>query len=93
MTGAKGKMKVVCFLLHGTPCVGKTSTKRLLLGLPPLDRGNSTILMEDVVKAIRNIGTIKVMAVNDSCLELEVMDGKKTIQMIQREIQKFLGRE
>ena len=91
MTGAKGKMKVVCFLLHGAPCVGKTSTKRLLLGLPPLDRGNSTILMEDVVKAIRNIGTIKVMAVNDSCLELEVMDGKKTIQMIQREIQKFLA--
>ena len=91
MTGAKGKMKVVCFLLHGAPCVGKTSTKRLLLGLPPLGRGNSTILMEDVVKAIRNIGTIKVMAVNDSCLELEVMDGKKTIQMIQREIQKFLA--
>ena len=93
VTGAKGKMKVTCFLLHGAPCVGKTSTKRLLLDLPPLDRGNSTILMEDVVKAIRNIGTIKVMAVNvnESCLELEVMDGKKTIQMIQREIQKFLA--
>ena len=90
VTGAKGKMKVGCFLLHGAPCAGKTSTKRLLLGLPPLYRGKSTILMEDVVKAIRNIGTIKVMAVNDSCLELEVMDGKKTIQMIQREIRKFL---
>ncbi len=90
VTGAKGKMKVVCFLLHGAPCAGKTSAKRLLLDQPPLYRGNSTILMEDVVKAIRNIGTIKVMAVNESCLELEVMDGKKTIQMIQREIQKFL---
>ena len=89
MTGAKGKMKVVCFLLHGAPCAGKTSAKKLLLDLPPLDKGNSTKLLEDVVKAIRNIGTIKVTAVNDSCLELEVMDGKKTIQMIQREIQKF----
>ena len=88
--GAKGKMKVTCFLLHGAPFAGKTSAKRLLLGLPPLDRGNSTKLLEDVVKAIRNIGTIKVTAVNESCLELEVMDGKKTIQMIQREIQKFL---
>ena len=93
MTGAKGKMKVTCFLLHGAPCAGKTSAKRLLLGLPPLDRGNSTILLEDVVKAIRNIGTIKVTAVNQSCLELEVMDGKKTIQMIRREIQKFLNAE
>ncbi len=91
MTGAKGKMKVACFLLHGAPCAGKTSAKRLLLGLPPLDRGNSTTFMEDVVKAIRNIGTIKVIAVNDSCLELEVMDGKKMIQMIQREIKKFLA--
>ena len=86
-------MKVTCFLLHGAPCAGKTSAKRLLLGLPPLDRGNSTILLEDVVKAIRNIGTIKVTAVNQSCLELEVMDGKKTIQMIRREIQKFLDAE
>ena len=93
VTGAKGKMKVTCFLLHGAPCAGKTSAKRLLLGLAPLDRGNSTKLLEDVVKAIRNIGTIKVMAVNESCLELEVMDGKKTIQMIQREIQKFLDAE
>ena len=93
MTGVKGKMKVTCFLLHGAPCAGKTSAKRLLLGLAPLDRGNSTKLLEDVVKAIRNISTIKVMAVNDSCLELEVMDGKKTIQMIRREIQKFLDAE
>ena len=91
MRGVKGKMKVTCFLLHGAPCAGKTSAKRLLLDLPPLDRGNSTKLLEDVVKAIRNIGTIKVTAVNDSCLELEVMDGKKTIQMIRREIQKFLA--
>ena len=91
MTGAKGKMKVVCFLLHSAPCAGKKSAKRLLLDLPPLDRGNSIILMEDLVNAIRNIGTIKVMAVNESCLELDVMDGKKTIKMIQREIQKFLA--
>ena len=91
VTGAKGRMKVGCFLLHGAPCAGKTSAKRLLLDLPPLDRGNSTILMEDVVKAIRNIGTIKVMSVNENCLELEVMDGKKTIQMIRREIKKLLA--
>ena len=91
--GVKGKMKVTCFLLHGAPFAGKTSAKRLLLGLPPLDRGNSTKFLEDVVKAIRNIGTIKVTAVNDNSLELEVMDGKKTIQMIQREIQKFLEKK
>ena len=82
---------MVSFRLHGAPCSGKTSAKRLLLDLPPLDRANSTILLEDAVKAIWNIGTIKVTAVNDSCLELEVMDGKKSIQMIQREIQKFLA--
>ena len=49
-----GKMKPCNITLHGPPGVGKTSLKRLILGLPPLlkEEENSTNIMEKAVRAV-----------------------------------------
>ena len=49
-----GKMKPCNITLHGPPGVGKTSLKRLILGLPPLskDEENSTNIMEKAIRAV-----------------------------------------
>ena len=49
-----GKMKPCNITLHGPPGVGKTSLKRLVLGLPPLlkEEENSTNIMEKAVRAV-----------------------------------------
>ena len=80
----KGKMKVSCVLLHGAPQVGKSSVKRLILNLPPLENHEeeSTDLLEDPVRAI----STERMTISNQTKKLKELDEGELIRLIKREL-------
>ena len=85
-----GKMKPCNITLHGPPGAGKTSLKRLILGLPPLpkDEENSTNIMEKAVRAVdRNPLT------SDGKKLLEAVDNDELTKMIARFVGIYIIRQ
>ena len=81
---ATGEMRVAPILLHGAPCVGKSSLKRMILNQPPLEKEeeSSTPIAENPVRAISTGRMISSFGDTD----YEVVDEKKLIAMIRREV-------
>ena len=84
MREATGVMRVAPILLHGAPCVGKSSLKRMILNQPPLkkEEESSTPIAENPVRAISTGRMISSSGDTD----YEVVDEKKLIAMIRREV-------
>ncbi len=82
--GAQGTMSIRRAILYGPPCVGKSSIKRLIQGLPPLDKKdqNSTGILEPPV---RLISTDRLMRAGCG---LKIVDEEDYIRMVARKLSK-----
>ena len=78
-----GNMKVRRVVLHGPPCVGKSSIKRLILGEPPLDKHHekSTDVLDP---PIRLITANRLAEQNEKLYEV---DEEEVIHMIARQLE------
>ena len=75
-----GNMKVSLIVLHGPPGSGKTSLKRLLLGIPPLPPHlqNSTPIVEQPARAI----TTSKVGLKDNSNTLEIINENKLLKLL-----------
>ena len=84
MEQGSGKMNPCNITLHGPPGVGKTSLKRVILALPPLekDEQNASNIAENVVRAV-STDLLKA----DGRNLLEVLDNEKLMMMLAKKVE------
>ena len=86
MKGGSGKMKSCNITMHGPPGAGKTSLKRVVIGLSPLPlkERNSTDIVENAVRAV---STNRLTANGRRRLMLAEVDNEELIKMLARKVE------
>ena len=86
MKGDSGKMKLCNITMHGPPGAGKTSLKRVIIGLSPLPlkERNATDIVENAVRAV---STNRFTADGRRRVMLAEVDNEELIKMLARKVQ------
>ena len=81
-----GKMKPRNITMHGPPGAGKTSLKRVIIGLSPLpsEGQNSTDIIENAVRAV---STDRITADERRSVMLTEVDNEELIKMLARKVE------
>ena len=85
-------MKPHNITMHGPPGAGKTSLKRLIIGLSPLppEEQNATDIVENAVRAV---STDRFIADGGRSVMLTEVDNKELIKMLARKIESHQTQE
>ena len=81
-----GKMKPRNITMHGPPGAGKTSLKRVIIGLSPLpsEEQNATDIVENAVRAV---STDRITADGRRSVMLTEVDNEELIKMLARKVE------
>ena len=81
-----GKMKPRNITMHGPPGAGKTSLKRVIIGLSPLpsEEQNATDIVENAVRAV---STNRITADGRRSVMLTEVDNEELIKMLARKVE------
>ena len=81
-----GKMKPRNITMHGPPGAGKTSLKRVIIGLPPLpsEEQNATDIVENAVRAV---STDRITTDGERRVMLTEVDNEELIKMLARKVE------
>ena len=81
-----GKMKPHNITMHGPPGAGKTSLKRVIIGLSPLpsEEQNATDIVENAVRAV---STDRITADGRRSVMLTEVDNEELIKMLARKVE------
>ena len=81
-----GKMKPRNITMHGPPGAGKTSLKRVIIGLSPLpsEEQNATDIVENAVRAV---STDRITADGERNVMLTEVDNEELIKMLARKVE------
>ena len=81
-----GKMKPRNITMHGPPGAGKTSLKRVIIGLSPLpsEERNATDIVENAVRAV---STNRITVDGRRSVTLTEVDNEELIKMLAREVE------